>query len=236
MNPSVKVYARIECDCHEIIYLVTRHIRILLLKGVKLSDPLSALIACTDTLSIKLPQPLLVPILTGAPPGAAYGAQISLLVLDLYSFMSEPPYVRQGMPQVQTETGGIVLADICGFVSVQGRCYPTGRCTYRLSVTGWLSINSSLSLSVAGCASSRLRCRKLPLRSPPVALPITSALPTMHPAETRPTGMWSALSGHVTIAFASFTLCKVKDALASPALASDASGNSAVQQSAARAA
>jgi hypothetical protein len=44
------------------------------------------LIACTDTLSRKLPYPTLLSTLTGAPPGASYDAQASLRLLDVYSF------------------------------------------------------------------------------------------------------------------------------------------------------
>ncbi len=42
-----------------------------------------------------------------------------------------PPCVSQG----QTESGGMVLAAICWAASAYRRCYPTVRCTYRLSVT-----------------------------------------------------------------------------------------------------
>ena len=38
-------------------------------------------------------------------------------------------------PQGQTESGGIVLADICWSPSAQRRCDPAGRCAYRPSVT-----------------------------------------------------------------------------------------------------
>jgi len=38
-------------------------------------------------------------------------------------------------PQGQTESGGIVLAVMCWRPSAQRRCYPTGRCAYRPSVT-----------------------------------------------------------------------------------------------------
>jgi hypothetical protein len=37
----------------------------------------------------------------------------------------------KGVPQGQTESGGVVLAVICWAPSAQRRCYPTGRCTYR---------------------------------------------------------------------------------------------------------
>jgi hypothetical protein len=38
---------------------------------------------------------------------------------------------RQGVPQGQPESGGIVLAVICWSPCAQRRCYPTGRCAYR---------------------------------------------------------------------------------------------------------
>jgi hypothetical protein len=37
--------------------------------------------------------------------------------------------------KAQAESGGIVLAAKCWTASAQSRCYPTGRCSYRLSVT-----------------------------------------------------------------------------------------------------
>jgi hypothetical protein len=49
--------------------------------------------------------------------------------------MFKPLGVRQGVPQGQTESGSAVLAAICRAASAQRRCYPTGRCTCRLSVT-----------------------------------------------------------------------------------------------------
>ena len=39
------------------------------------------------------------------------------------------------VPHGQPESGGIVLAVVCWAPSAQRRCYPTGRCTYRPSVT-----------------------------------------------------------------------------------------------------
>jgi len=47
----------------------------------------------------------------------------------------KPPCVRQGVPHGQTETGVIVLAVTCWSPCAQRRCYPTGRCAYRPSVT-----------------------------------------------------------------------------------------------------
>jgi hypothetical protein len=43
-------------------------------------------------------------------------------------------HARQGVPG-QTENGCMVLAVKCWAASAQRRCYPTGRCTYRPSVT-----------------------------------------------------------------------------------------------------
>ena len=43
--------------------------------------------------------------------------------------------VAEGVPQGQTESGGIVLAVICWSLSAQRRCYPTGFCAYRPSVS-----------------------------------------------------------------------------------------------------
>ncbi len=59
----------------------------------------------------------------------------------------------QGVPHGQRESGGVVLAVICWAPSAQRRCYPTGRCAYRLSVTCWLSIKL---LSCSLCLSCSL--------------------------------------------------------------------------------
>ena len=51
--------------------------------------------------------------------------------------------------QKKNSLSGIVLAVICWSPSAQRRCHPTGRCAHRPSVTSWLSINFSLSLSLS---------------------------------------------------------------------------------------
>ncbi len=75
------------------------------------------------------------------------------------TLMSEPPCARQGVPHGQTESGGIVLAVTCWAPSAQRRCYPTGRCAHRPSVTSGLSINPpppplNLTLSLSSSAAN----------------------------------------------------------------------------------
>ena len=61
----------------------------------------------------------------------------SVIGADLRDLRGNGPscVLRKGVPQGQTESGGIVLDVICWSSSAQRRCDPTGLCAYRPSVS-----------------------------------------------------------------------------------------------------
>jgi len=88
----------------------------------------------------------------------------------------------QGVPQGQTESGGIVLAVICWSPSAQRQCGPSRRCAHRPSVASRLSINFSLSLSL----SLLILFSLLPENGFPSLATASLATPDPQEAEARP--------------------------------------------------
>jgi hypothetical protein len=90
---------------------------------------------------------------------------------------------RRGVPQGQTESGGIVLADICWATSAQRRCHPQEALylptfSHLLIVNKLLSLSLSLSLSVLTDLQSLLDCQltlSLPLWTSVLLLSIFGA-------------------------------------------------------------
>ena len=87
-----------------------------------------------------------------------------------------------GVPQGQTESGGIVLAVICWSPSAQRQCGPSRRCAHRPSVASRLSINFSLSLSL----SLLILFSLLPENGFPSLATASLATPDPQEAEARP--------------------------------------------------